>query len=103
MNEKTKILVDTALVNQVKVFIAAFQGRNNCINDCHILAKYSSIVNVREYDIILSKEDAFINLTLNEIAGNDSFAKFFEPTIACLIETVETFIEFEDVLASVTI
>jgi hypothetical protein len=74
LNEKTKIPVDTALVNQVKVFIAAFQGRDNCINDCYILAKYNAIVNVREYNNILSKEDAFINLTLNESKSNESFA-----------------------------
>jgi hypothetical protein len=72
-NEKTNILVDTALVDQVKVFIGAFQGRNNCINDCHILAKYNAIVDVCEYNTILLKEDAFINLTLNEIGSNESF------------------------------
>ncbi len=72
LNEKTKILVNTALVDQVKVSIATFQGRTNCINDCHILAKYNAIVNVCEYNTILLKEDAFINLTLNEIASNES-------------------------------
>jgi endonuclease IV len=72
-NEKTKILVNTALFNQVKVFIAAFQGRNNCINNCHIFAKYNAIVDKHEYNTILSKEDTFINLTLNKIARNESF------------------------------
>ena len=73
-NEEIKILVYTALVNQVKVFVAAFQLRNNCINDCHVLAKYNAIMNIGEYDTILSKEDACIDLTLNEIASYESFA-----------------------------
>jgi hypothetical protein len=68
------IFVNTALVNQVKVLIAAFQGGNNCINNCQIFSKYNAIVDTNENDAILLKEDAFINVTLNEIASNESFA-----------------------------
>jgi hypothetical protein len=72
-NEKTKIIVYAALINQIKVFGTTYQGGNNWVNNRHVLAKYIAIINISEHNTILSKEDTFIDLTLNEVVSNESF------------------------------
>ena len=69
--QETQVLVNTALVDQFKVFVALFQGRNNRIHNCHLFTKYSNtIIDLCKDDAVFPKEDAFINPTLNEVTSD---------------------------------
>ncbi len=48
---------------------------NNLINICHHLSKYKAIVNISENNSIFLKENALLELTLNEVVSDQSFTK----------------------------
>ena len=91
--QKSQILVNAALVDQFKVFMTFFQQRNDRVNDCHVLPEYDAIINIRKNDAVLPKEDTFINLTLNKVTIDESFAKLLKPVVASLLETIKALVK----------
>jgi hypothetical protein len=56
--------------NKVSMIMTHFQGRNKRIHDCHVFPEYDTIINVCKDDAVIPKEDAFIDLTLNEVTSD---------------------------------
>jgi hypothetical protein len=103
LNHETKILVNAALVNQLKVFTTLFQQRNDRINDCHVFSEDNTIINICENNAVLLKEDTFINLTLDKVTSDKPFTELLEPVVASLLEAIKALVQFENVSAPVPI
>jgi hypothetical protein len=84
LNHETKILVNAALVNQFEVFMTLFQQRNDRINDCQVFFENNTVISICENNVVFSKEDTFINLTLVKVTSDKSFTELLEPVVAIL-------------------
>ena len=65
-----------------------FQGRNNRIPDSNVFPKYDAIINVCENNAVLPKENAFIDLTLNEVTSDKSFVELLKPIESSLLKAI---------------
>jgi hypothetical protein len=61
----------------------------------------NTIINIRENDAVLRKEDSFINLTLDKVTSDKPFAELLEPVVVSLLDAIKALVKFENVSALV--